>query len=90
MKVVEFEISEIQGKALELAKDADAWAQWVGTFYGRHVGYVSETMCISREKAKQYCDEQSSALLENGVIVTELWRPGRVIALASLALEGAL
>jgi HK97 family phage portal protein len=90
-RCVRRETATIAAKAPKLARDAAAWREFVLGFYESHVQYVAETMRISEDTARRYCERQAATLLHGpaGVAVTETW-PERIPSqLADLALEDA-
>lgn len=91
-RVIRREISAIHGAdghmgyAVRLAKDPSGWKGWLAKFYGELAPFVAETMRITLDQARSYCEQQRAAVLESGVGVVRGWEGDRAAELAGLAL----
>jgi hypothetical protein len=70
-------------------KHGDDWAAWqaaVREFYAGHAAMVRESLCVSEEAARAYCDEKADELVRDGLKACEGWESRDVPGLATMAL----
>lgn len=65
------------------------WGNAVTEFFNTHADFVSETMCMPREKAVWFVEFGRSELLEKGLAAMEDWETDRIAVLFALAKEQA-
>jgi HK97 family phage portal protein len=87
-QVVRREVAAIRDKAPKLARQPEQWGAWVGSYYERHADHVSKALNLSDIAARNYCADQSSALLTHGVAVVESWEKEVVPRLVAAVLGG--
>lgn len=75
-----------RGAAIRFAGDPEGWKGWVAEHYAKHASYVAETMRITDDVARTYCERQAATLLELGAAVVDIWPETAAADLASLAL----
>ena len=85
-RVVNREKLALADRAKKHGDDWSAWQASVTEFYQGHVAMVRESLCISEESAKAYCDEKAETLIRDGLKLTDGWDTS---GLADLALEGS-
>ena len=72
----------------KLARDPEAWREWVASYYARHAGHVVEVLGVTDAAARSYCDWEATALLSGGARVVEEWEAEVAPRLAALSLCG--
>lgn len=89
-QAVRREVAAIRDKAPKLARNPAAWRAWVEGYYDRHAGHLARALNVDADRAREYCDRQTAALLAEGVAVAQTWERENVPRLVALVLgEGA-
>lgn len=88
-RVVNRERLAITDRARKHGDNWEAWQSSVREFYEGHASMVGESMCISGDAARAYCEAKSTELVTDGVKACEQWEARDIPVLAALALGGA-
>jgi hypothetical protein len=87
-RIVRRERAAIEKLAKHHANDPDGWEQGIRAFYADHAGFITESLRVSPDAAREYCGRQGCALLKRGVSALEALDFRATEDLALLALSG--
>jgi hypothetical protein len=87
-RIVRRERAAIEKLAKQHADDPDAWEQGIRAFYVDHAGFITETLRVPSDAAREYCGRQGCALLKAGVSALDALDFRATEDLALLALSG--
>lgn len=87
-RIVRRERAAIEKLAKQHASDPDGWEQGIRAFYADHAGFITESLRVSPDAAREYCGRQGCALLKRGVSALEALDFRATEDLALLALSG--
>lgn len=68
--------------AVKHASDPPEFAAWATEFYAGHVALVAQTMQITEDAARLYCESQRDDLIAHGLTAAETWTPDYLVGLA--------
>lgn len=88
-RVVRKEVAAVAKGAKDHAKDPDAWAAFLVTFYEGHARFVAEALHLPASISRAYCARQGLLLRDQGIGVLEDFEATAAPELATWALEGA-
>ncbi len=86
VRVVNREKLAIADRARKHGDDWTGWQAAVREFYAGHAAMVRESLCVSEEAARAYCDEKADELVRDGLKACEGWESRDVPGLATMAL----
>jgi HK97 family phage portal protein len=87
-RIVRKERAAVEKLAKQYADDPDGWEQGLRAFYADHAGFISETLRVPYDTAREYCGRQGCALLKAGVSALDALDFRATEDLAVLALSG--
>ncbi len=84
-RVVRRELAALRDRAPLAARDREAWASWVGSYYARHGAHVTEMLHVPEAAATRYCENQRDTVLAQGLAACEAWEETVPYRLAAMA-----
>jgi len=86
-RIVRKEIESLRKWHPRYLNNREGWARWVTDFYGRHVAWMVDALCLDESAARRYGAIHAAEVLDRGLGVLEQWESDAPAHLARLALK---